>query len=169
MKRGTTMAKTNALLDMMREKVPGIAIRTTLIAGYPGETEEDFLTMLQWVKDQKFERLGIFAYSHEENTGAYVLEDDVPDEVKQERVNLIMEAQSEISYENNQVHVGKEFNVLVDRKEGAYYVGRTEYDSPDVDNEVLIEAEADYLRIGDFVQVKVTSATEYDLHADIAE
>ena len=169
MKRGTTMAKTNALLDMMREKVPGIAIRTTLIAGYPGETEEDFLTMLQWVKDQKFERLGIFAYSHEENTGAYVLEDDVPAEVKQERVNLIMEAQSEISYENNQVHVGKEFNVLVDRKEGAYYVGRTEYDSPDVDNEVLIEAEADYLRIGDFVQVKVTSATEYDLHADIAE
>ena len=169
MKRGTTMAKTNALLDMMREKVPGIAIRTTLIAGYPGETEEDFLTMLQWVKDQKFERLGIFAYSHEENTGAYVLEDDVPDEVKQERVNLIMEAQSEISYENNQVHVGKDFSVLVDRKEGAYYVGRTEYDSPDVDNEVLIEAEADYLRIGDFVQVKVTSATEYDLHADIAE
>ena len=99
------MAKTNALLDKMRAKVPGIAIRTTLIAGYPGETEEDFLTMLQWVKDQRFERLGVFAYSHEENTGAYVLEDDVPAEVKQERVNLIMEAQSEISYEKNQVHV----------------------------------------------------------------
>jgi len=169
MKRGTTMAKTNALLDKMREKVPGIAIRTTLIAGYPGETEEDFLTMLQWVKDQRFERLGVFAYSHEENTGAYVLEDDVPAEVKQERVNLIMEAQSEISYEKNQVHVGEEFRVLVDRKEGAFYVGRTEYDSPDVDNEVLIEAEADYLRIGDFIQVKITSASEYDLHAEISE
>lgn len=169
MKRGTTMAKTSALLDKMREKVPGIAIRTTLIAGYPGETEEDFLTMLQWVKDQKFERLGIFAYSHEENTGAYALEDDVPAEVKQERVNLIMEAQSEISYENNQVHVGKEFSVLVDRKEGPYYVGRTEYDSPDVDNEVLISAESDYLRIGDFTKVKITSATEYDLHATLTE
>lgn len=169
MKRGTTMAKTSALLDKMREKVPGIAIRTTLIAGYPGETEEDFLTMLQWVKDQKFERLGIFAYSHEENTGAYALEDDVPAEVKQERVNLIMEAQSEISYENNQVHVGKEFSVLVDRKEGPYYVGRTEYDSPDVDNEVLISAESDYLRIGDFIKVKITSATEYDLHATLTE
>jgi ribosomal protein S12 methylthiotransferase len=169
MKRGTTMAKTNALLDKMREKVPGIAIRTTLIAGYPGETEEDFLTMLQWVKDQRFERLGVFAYSHEENTGAYVLEDDVPAEVKQERVNLIMEAQSEISYEKNQVHVGEEFRVLVDRKEGAFYVGRTEYDSPDVDNEVLIEAEAEYLRIGDFIQVKITSASEYDLHAEISK
>lgn len=169
MKRGTTMAKTNTLLDKMREKVPRIAIRTTLIAGYPGETEEDFLTMLQWVKDQRFERLGIFTYSHEENTGAYVLEDDVPAEVKQERVNLIMEAQSEISYENNQAHVGKEFRVLVDRKEGPYYVGRTEFDSPDVDNEVLIEAENNYLRVGDFVQVKVTSATEYDLHAELIQ
>jgi len=169
MKRGTTMAKTNALLDKMRAKVPGIAIRTTLIAGYPGETEEDFLTMLQWVKDQRFERLGVFAYSHEENTGAYVLEDDVPAEVKQERVNLIMEAQSEISYEKNQVHVEEEFQVLVDRKEGAFYVGRTEHDSPDVDNEVLIEAESSYLRVGDFVKVKITSASEYDLHAEISE
>jgi ribosomal protein S12 methylthiotransferase len=169
MKRGTTMAKTNALLDKMRAKVPGIAIRTTLIAGSPGETEEDFLTMLQWVKDQRFERLGVFAYSHEENTGAYVLEDDVPAEVKQERVNLIMEAQSEISYEKNQVHVEEEFQVLVDRKEGAFYVGRTEHDSPDVDNEVLIEAESSYLRVGDFVKVKITSASEYDLHAEISE
>ena len=167
MKRGTTLEKTNALLDKIREKVPGIAIRTTLIAGYPGETEEDFLTMLNWVKEQKFDRLGVFAYSHEENTGAYSLEDDVDDELKQNRVNEIMEAQSYISLEKNQKHIGKEYRVLVDRKEVANYVARTEYDSPDVDNEVLISAESDYLRIGDFATVKITDATEYDLFAEV--
>jgi ribosomal protein S12 methylthiotransferase len=169
MKRGTTMAKTNALLDDMRNKVPGIAIRTTLIAGYPGETEEDFQTMLQWVKDQRFDRLGVFTYSHEENTGAYALEDDIPDEVKQDRVNQIMEAQSFISLENNQKYVGQELKVLIDRKEGAFYVGRTEFDSPDVDNEVLISAEDIYLREGDFAKVKIVSAEEYDLHAEVVE
>jgi len=167
MKRGTTFEKTNALLETIREKVPGIAIRTTLIAGYPGETDADFLTMLNWVKEQKFDRLGVFAYSHEENTGAYTLEDNVDDALKQNRVNEIMEVQSFISYDKNQKHINKEYRVLVDRKEGANYVARTEFDSPDVDNEVLISSGNEYLRIGDFVTVKITDATEYDLFAEV--
>ncbi len=169
MKRGTTMEKTNRLLTKIRETVPEIAIRTTLIAGYPGETEEDFLEMLNWVKAQRFDRLGVFAYSHEENTGAFELEDNVSPETKQWRVDEIMEAQSNISYEINQTHIGKEYHVLVDRKEGEFYVARTEYDSPDVDNEVLISTAAQYLRIGDFVNVKITDAKEYDLYAQIVE
>lgn len=163
MRRGTTLEKTNALLDKFREKVPGIAIRTTLICGYPGETEEHFQEMKEWVRTQRFDRLGCFTYSHEENTHAYGLTDDVPQEVKQKRVDEIMEVQSQISWELNQEKTGKQFRVLIDRKEGNYFVGRTEFDSPDVDNEVLIPAEDTYLSIGEFVQVEIVSAEEFDL------
>ena len=163
MRRGTTKAKTDALLDKMREKVPGITIRTTLIAGYPGETEEDHQVVLDWVKEQRFDRLGVFAYSHEENTHAYNFEDDVPAEVKQQRVDEVMALQMGISRALNEKKVGEEFRVLVDRKEGNYFVGRTEFDSPDVDNEVLIPAEDIYLKIGDFCQVKIVEAHDYDL------
>jgi ribosomal protein S12 methylthiotransferase len=163
MRRGTTKAKTDALLAQMREKVPGITIRTTLIAGYPGETEEDHQVLLDWIREQRFDRLGVFAYSHEENTHAYNLEDDVPAEVKQQRVDEVMALQMEISRELNQQKVGQTFKVLIDRKEGGYFIGRTEFDSPDVDNEVLIPAEDIYLKIGDFCQVAVEEAHDYDL------
>ncbi|NVK04115.1 MAG: 30S ribosomal protein S12 methylthiotransferase RimO [Flavobacteriia bacterium] len=169
MRRGTTMERTNRLLDMMREKVPGIAIRTTLIAGYPGETEEDYEVMKQWVKDQRFERLGIFTYSHEENTHAYSLEDDVPEEEKRRRADKIMEIQQEISWQKNQELVGKTFRVLVDRVEGEHFVARTEFDSPDVDNEVLISTEDTYLRVGDFATVKINEATDFDLIGTVVE
>ena len=167
MSRGTTKAKTDALLAMMREKVPGITIRTTLIAGYPGETEEDHQVVLDWVREQRFDRLGVFAYSHEENTHAFKLEDDVPAEVKQQRVDEIMAIQMDISRELNEQKVGKEYRVLIDRKEGAHFVGRTEFDSPDVDNEVLIPAEDIYLKIGDFCTVKVIEAHDYDLICEV--
>jgi ribosomal protein S12 methylthiotransferase len=167
MRRGTTKAKTDALLAMMREKVPGITIRTTLIAGYPGETEEDHQVVLDWVREQRFDRLGVFAYSHEENTHAFNLEDDVPAEVKQQRVDEIMAIQMDISRELNEQKVGNEYRVLIDRKEGAHFVGRTEFDSPDVDNEVLIPAEDIYLKIGDFCTVKVVEAHDYDLIAEV--
>ena len=163
MRRGTTKAKTDALLAKMREKVPGITIRTTLIAGYPGETEEDHQVVLDWVKEQRFDRLGVFAYSHEENTHAYNLEDDVLTEVKQQRVDEVMALQMGISRALNEQKIGLEYRVLVDRKEGNYFVGRTEFDSPDVDNEVLIPAEDIYLKIGDFCQVKIVEAHDYDL------
>jgi ribosomal protein S12 methylthiotransferase len=167
MKRGTTQAKTNALIQAMREKVPGITIRTTLIVGYPGETEAEFEELLQWVKDQRFDRLGVFPYSHEENTSAYGLEDDVPAEVKQRRADAIMDAQMEISAELNQAKVGQTLRVLVDRVEGDHYIGRTEFDSPDVDNEVLIPTGGYSLTPGRFVTVKITDATEYDLQAEL--
>ena len=163
MRRGTTKAKTDALLAKMREKVPGITIRTTLIAGYPGETEEDHQVVLDWVREQRFDRLGVFAYSHEENTHAYSLEDDVPAEVKQQRMDEIMAVQMDISRALNQEKIGHIFKVLIDRKEGGYFIGRTEFDSPDVDNEVLIPAEDIYLKIGDFCEVKVFGAHDYDL------
>ncbi|MDX5427045.1 MAG: 30S ribosomal protein S12 methylthiotransferase RimO [Bacteroidota bacterium] len=169
MRRGTTKERTDALLSMMREKVPGIAIRTTLITGYPGETEEDFQTMKEWVREQRFDRLGVFTYSHEENTHAFALEDDVPDEVKQERADAIMAVQSEISEELNQGKVGRTFKVLIDRKEGDHFVGRTEFDSPDVDNEVLIPAGENYLRIGDFVQVEIVGSEAYDLFGKVID
>jgi ribosomal protein S12 methylthiotransferase len=165
MRRGTTMAKTNRILNLMREKVPGMAIRTTLIVGYPGETEEDFETLKQWVKDMRFERLGCFTYSHEENTHAYNLEDDVPQEVKESRAEKIMAVQQQISMELNAKMIGQQYKVLIDRKEGEYYVGRTQYDSPDVDNEVLISA--DFLRVGDFCTVEITDATDYDLYGSL--
>lgn len=167
MRRGTTMEKTNRLLHLMREKVPNMVIRTTLIVGYPGETEEDFQTLKNWVREMRFERLGCFTYSHEENTHAYNLDDDVPEEVKQERAAEIMAVQQEISAELNAAKVGRSFKVLVDRKEGDFFVGRTEFDSPDVDNEVLINAE--YLKAGDFVEVEITDASDYDLFARVVE
>lgn len=165
MRRGTTKERTNRLLDMMREKVPGIAIRTTLILGYPGETEQDFEVVKDWVKTQKFDRLGVFTYSHEENTHAYHLEDDVPEDVKKQRAEEIMAMQSIISRKLNQAKIGKTYKVLIDRKEGQFFIGRTEFDSPDVDNEVYINGTETYLRIGDFVDVTITDAEEYDLFA----
>ncbi|GGG53210.1 30S ribosomal protein S12 methylthiotransferase RimO [Epilithonimonas arachidiradicis] len=167
MKRGTTFEKTNALLDKFREKVPDMAIRTTLIVGFPGETEERFEELKQWVRDQRFDRLGCFTYSHEENTTAYVLEDNIPDEVKQKRVEEIMEIQQQISWEKNQEKVGKIFKCIFDRKEGDYFVGRTEYDSPDVDNTVLVSAKDVYISIGEFANVKITSAEDYDLIGEL--
>ena len=141
-----------------------MAIRTTLIVGYPGETEEAFQELKDWVQEMRFERLGAFAYSHEENTHAANLEDDVPEEVKQQRVNEIMEIQSQISWDLNQEKVGKEFKVIIDRKDGNVFVGRTEFDSPDVDNEVLIDATKHYVQIGKFANIKITEATEFDLY-----
>jgi ribosomal protein S12 methylthiotransferase len=167
MKRGTTQAKTNALIQAMRKKVPGITIRTTLIVGYPGETEAEFQELLEWVKTQQFDRLGVFPYSHEENTSAYGLEDDVPAEEKQRRADAIMDAQMEISAELNQAKVGQSLRVLVDRLEGDHYIGRTAFDSPDVDNEVLIPTGEYSLTPGRFVTVKITDATEYDLQAEL--
>jgi ribosomal protein S12 methylthiotransferase len=169
MKRGITKEKTNKLIHDIREKNPGISIRTTLIVGFPGETEEDFQDLCDWVEEVKFERLGVFTYSHEENTSAYALEDDVPAEVKQERANTIMEIQQEISFELNQEKVGKSFKCLFDRVEGDYFVGRTEFDSPEVDNEVLLPKEGNYVRLGDFAEVKVVSAEDYDLHVELVE
>lgn len=168
MRRGTTQAKTTKLLQDFRKAVPEMAIRTTLIVGYPGETEEDFETLKQWVQEMRFERLGCFTYSHEENTHAYNLEDDVPEEVKQERANSIMEVQSQISWELNQEKIGKTFRCIIDRKEGNHFVGRTEFDSPDVDNEVLIDATKHYVKIGDFVNIKITDASDYDLFGEPA-
>ena len=166
MKRGTTQAKTTKLLREFREAIPEMAIRTTLIVGYPGETEKDFQKLKDFVKEMRFDRLGCFTYSHEENTTAYALEDDVPEEVKLARANEIMEIQSQISWELNQEKVGKTFRCLIDRKEGNYFVGRTEYDSPDVDNEVLIDAKKHYVKIGDFTDVKIIDATDYDLYGE---
>jgi len=167
MRRGTTHAKTTKLLEDFRAKVPEMTIRTTLIVGYPGETEEDFQTLKQWVKDMRFERLGCFTYSHEENTHAYNLEDDVPEEVKMDRANQIMEIQSQISWELNQQKIGQEFKVVIDRKEGNYFVGRTEFDSPDVDNEVLIDASKYYLKTGEFTNIKVIEAEDFDLYGEV--
>jgi len=167
MRRGITREKTEALIADMRTKVPGIAIRTTLISGYPGETEEDFQEMYDWVERSRFDRLGIFTYSHEENTHAFNVEDDVPEDVKKERADMIMELQSGISHELNQEKIGKTFKVLFDKVEGDYFIGRTEFDSPEVDNEVLVKKENEYVRLGDFAEVKITSADHYDLYGDV--
>ncbi|WP_339700970.1 30S ribosomal protein S12 methylthiotransferase RimO [uncultured Marixanthomonas sp.] len=167
MRRGTTYEKTTNLLKDFRKYVPNMAIRTTLIVGYPGETEEDFQLLKNWVEEMRFERLGCFTYSHEENTHAFNLEDDVPEDVKMERANEIMAIQSQISWELNQQKIGKEFRVLIDRKEGSYFVGRTEFDSPDVDNEVLVNAEEGYLRTGEFFNVKITAAEDFDLYGEV--
>lgn len=166
MRRGTTKQKTIDLVNSIRDKVPGIAIRTTLISGYPGETEQDHEEMLEWIKDSRFDRLGIFPYSHEENTHAYSLTDDVPAGVKQARAEAVMALQQTISDELNQQKIGKTFKVLFDRKEGNYFVGRTEFDSPEVDNEVLVKAD-NYIRIGDFANIKITSAEPYDLYGEV--
>ena len=166
MRRGTTREKTEELLQTIRANVPNIAIRTTLITGHPGETEEDFNDMLDFVEQSRFDRLGVFTYSHEENTHAYSMKDDVPNDVKQQRADEVMELQQGISLELNQQKVGKILKVLIDRKEGCEFIGRTEFDSPEVDNEVILDASKNYLRMGDFVQVKITSATEFDLFGE---
>jgi len=169
MRRGITRPKTEELITTIREKVPGIALRTTLIAGHPGETEQDFQEMLDFVQWARFERLGIFTYSHEENTHSHNFEDDVPAEVKQSRANEVMELQEHISSELNDEKVGKTYKVLIDKKESGYFVGRTEHDSPEVDNEVLIPVTEGYLRIGDFHNITITEATAFDLYGKIAE
>ena len=166
MRRGTTQEKTTSLLKEFRETVPDIAIRTTLIVGYPGETEEDFQILKDWVQEMRFERLGCFAYSHEENTHAYLLEDDVPSEVKQQRAAEIMDIQSQISWDLNQEKIGQTFKCIIDRKEGPYFIGRTEFDSPDVDNEVLIDASKFYVKVGDFAFIKINNASEFDLYGE---
>ena len=164
MKRGTSHEKTTALIRKFRDEVPNMAIRTTLIVGYPGETEAQFQELKDWVEEMRFERMGAFEYSHEENTGAFVLEDDVPADVKFRRVNEIMEIQSQISWEINQQKIGKVFTCLFDRKEGNYFYGRTEFDSPDVDNDVLVDAREHYIKIGEFIPVKIHEAGDFDLY-----
>ena len=169
MRRGTTKQKTTDLILNIRKILPEIAIRTTLIVGYPGETVEDFEILKKWVKQMRFERLGCFTYSHEENTHAYNLEDDVPQEVKQKRANKIMKIQSEISWEQNQKKVGKIYRCVIDRKQGDYFVGRTEIDSPDIDNEVLIDAKKYYLKTGDFANLLIFKATDFDLYGKLVK
>tara|TARA_B110000263_G_scaffold89311_1_gene78040 strand:+ start:1041 stop:2342 length:1302 start_codon:yes stop_codon:yes gene_type:complete len=164
MRRGSSKLKISELINKIRYEVPGIAIRTTLIVGYPGESEENFDELKKWVSDTKFDRLGCFTYSHEENTHAYNLVDDVPKEIKDARLAEIMEIQSNISFSLNQEKIGKTFKCSIDRKEGAYFIGRSEFDSPDVDNEVLIDASEYYLKTGDFSNIKIISATEFDLY-----
>jgi ribosomal protein S12 methylthiotransferase len=167
MRRGTSRQKQEDLIHSIRDVLPDIAIRTTLIAGHPGEGEKEFQEMVDFVERMKFERLGVFTYSHEENTHAHTMDDITPEEVKQKRANYLMEVQEQISYDLNQEKIGKTFKVLVDKKENGQFVGRTEYDSVEVDNEVLIDASKHYCRIGDFVDVKITEATEFDLYGDV--
>jgi ribosomal protein S12 methylthiotransferase len=167
MRRGTTQEKTTKLLKEFRKAVPEMTIRTTLIVGYPGETEADYQNLKNWVTEMRFERLGCFTYSHEENTHAFNLVDNVPEEIKQQRANENMEIQSQISWEMNQEKIGETFKVVIDRKEGDYFIGRTEFDSPDVDNEVLIDATKTYLKTGEFASVKITDAADFDLYADV--
>jgi ribosomal protein S12 methylthiotransferase len=164
MRRGTTHEKTTKLLKDFRKEVSDMTIRTTLIVGYPGETEEHFQELKEWVKEMRFERLGCFTYSHEENTHAYNLEDDVPQDIKQDRANQIMEIQSQISWELNQQKIGETFRVIIDRKDGNHFIGRTEFDSPDVDNEVLIDATEIYLKTGEFYDVLIHEAADFDLY-----
>lgn len=167
MRRGITREKTEELIQTIRAKVPGIAIRTTMIAGHPGEAEAEFNEMVKFIETSRFDRLGVFGYSHEENTHAYSMADDVPAEVKQERIDAVMELQQGISLELNQAKIGTTQKVLIDRKEGGEFFGRTEFDSPEVDNEVILDAKKNYLRIGDFVNVNITQATEFDLSGDV--
>ncbi|HKR03378.1 MAG TPA: 30S ribosomal protein S12 methylthiotransferase RimO [Bacteroidia bacterium] len=167
MRRGTTKEKTTRLINTIREKIPGIALRTTLIAGYPGETQNDHDELLRFVEETKFDRLGVFTYSHEENTHAFNLIDDVPEKTKQERAAAVMQIQQIISKNINENKIDKIFKVLFDRKEGNYFVGRTEFDSPEVDNEVLVEAKKDYVRTGDFANVKIDSVEEFDLFGTV--
>jgi ribosomal protein S12 methylthiotransferase len=168
MRRGTTKAKTAALVSEIRERVPGIALRTTLIAGYPGETKKDHQEMVDWVRETRFDRLGVFEYSHEENTHAFALKDDVSAKEKKRRAQAVMEVQQDVSASINAAKIGRTFKVLIDRKEGKHFIGRTEHDSPEVDNEVLVDGSKHYLRVGDFAELRVTGASEYDLTAEPA-
>ncbi|WP_133639946.1 30S ribosomal protein S12 methylthiotransferase RimO [Sphingobacterium paludis] len=167
MRRGTSKQKQIDLVNQIRDKVPDIALRTTLICGYPGETEQDFEEMLEWVEASRFDRLGCFTYSHEEKTHAFSLVDDIAEEVKESRVEQIMEVQQGISFEKNQNKIGNTYNVLIDRLDGDYFIGRTEYDSPEVDNEVVLNAKDNYARIGDFVQVHIDRAEDFDLYGTV--
>lgn len=167
MRRQITREETVALVKLARKKVAGLTLRTTMLVGFPGETEEEFEELCDFVREMQFDRLGVFQYSHEENTRAYELADDVPAEVKAERANRLMEIQQEISFEKNQEKVGRTFKVLFDRKEGEFFIGRTEGDSPEVDNEVLVNAKSNYVRIGDFAEVKIMEATEFDLFGEV--
>jgi len=169
MRRQITRQETTELIKLARERAPGIAIRTTMLVGFPGETEEEFQELCDFVEEMEFERLGVFQYSHEENTGAFDLEDDVPAEVKAERAQRLMDIQQEISYRKNEEKVNQTFKVLFDRKEGGYFVGRTEFDSPEVDNEVLVDAKTQFVRIGDFANIKIVDAAEFDLFGEVAE
>jgi ribosomal protein S12 methylthiotransferase len=169
MRRQITKEETMELIREARKRVPGITFRTTLLVGYPGETEEEFEDMVDFVREMKFERVGVFQYSHEENTSAHDFEDDVPAEVKERRAAAVMEVQADISWENNLAKVGKTFKVLFDRVEGEFFVGRTEFDSPEVDNEVLVKTDGNYVRIGDFAMIEVIDATEYDLYGKVVE
>ena len=169
MRRGITKQKTIDLVNSIRDKVPEIALRTTLICGYPGETERDFQEMKDWVEETRFDRLGCFTYSHEEKTHAHNLVDDVPEEVKSQRVEEIMEVQQGISYDINQQKAGKTYKVLIDKKEGDFFVGRTEFDSPEVDNEVLIDARINYATVGSFVNIKIDRAEDFDLYGQIVK
>ncbi len=169
MRRGTTKQKTIDLVNKIRDTVPGIAIRTTLIAGYPGETEKDHHEMLDWIEQTRFERLGIFSYSHEENTHAYLLKDNVSAKVKQSRLDAVMALQQGISLELNQQKIGKTYKVIFDKKEGDYFVGRTEFDSPEVDNEVLVKADENRIQVGDFANVEILSAEDYDLYGKVVK
>jgi ribosomal protein S12 methylthiotransferase len=166
MKRNITQDETKTLISTIRKEVPGISIRTTMLVGFPGETEEEFQELMQFVDEMRFDRLGVFTYSHEENTSAHKLEDDVPAEIKEERLARLMELQSGISAELNAAKIGKVFKVLIDSKEGDKFIGRTEFDSPEVDNEVLLDATSSYLRLGDFIQARIIDASEFDLEAE---
>ncbi len=168
MRRGITRRKTYELLNTIKEQVPGISLRTTILVGHPGETEEDFEAVKQFIQDFEFDRLGVFTYSHEENTHAYTLEDNIPAEVKQQRAEALMALQEEISFKKNQKKIGQTLKVLFDRKEGEYFVGRTEADSPEVDNEVLVKAQDQFVRIGDFANIVIDSAESFDLFGHLA-
>ncbi len=169
MRRQITQKEQRELIAIAKERVPDIAIRTTMLVGFPGETEEEFQDMCNYIADMKFDRLGVFQYSHEDGTSAFEMKDDVTAEIKVQRANRIMEIQQSISLDKNEAKVGKTLKVLIDRKEGGYFYGRSEYDSPEVDNEILIDATDNYVRIGDFVEVKVLEAREYDLIATVVE
>lgn len=167
MRRQITQRETIDLIEYARKVVPNLTLRTTMLVGFPGETEQEFQTLLNFVEAMQFERVGVFQYSHEEDTRAYELVDDVPAEVKMERANALMALQQGISYEKNQSKIGQKVKVLFDKKEGTYFYGRTEGDSPEVDNEVLVDAKTNYVRLGDFAQVLITDASEYDLYGKV--
>jgi len=167
MKRGASRAKTTKLINDVRALIPGIAIRTTFIVGFPGETRADIEEMKEWIAEMQFDRLGVFTYSHEEDTTAYALEDDVLEEEKQARAQEVMDFQQDISLSLNQQKVGKTLKVLFDRVEGDYFVGRTEFDSPEVDNEVLVSKESNFIRVGDFADIKISSADDFDLYGEV--
>lgn len=167
MRRLITQQQTYQLIDQIRQRVPDIALRTTMLVGFPHETDDDVEALADFIRQTRFERLGVFQYSHEENTSGYLLPDNVSESDKAERAAYIMEVQQQISAELNRQKIGKTYKVLFDRKEGQYFIGRTEFDSPEVDNEVLVDAQKNYVRIGDFAQVRITDAEEFDLYGEL--